>query len=341
MFHIEKIYSQHVVSDWLPNTAKCLLKKWYESSQELIQLGLPCSSGALKGDALKKFQSLAVAEGHRILDFMVQEVQTAFWRDVAKPVKEYLESSLRTLSEQKVHLLELEQFLALQAEEIRKGLKLEEFSSSVVDKAKKALDERQDDSPFKLGRLPALKKKLSQNLEENKPRLDVDAARRSISTFLRTVLVGPSQVSEGLLSLKHEDDTGKVSVTLNAQHIVGVCLRKLSVNFTTLKSNQDLEKKVIEKAVAVQETETCHTTRQRIYKQMNRYAEALDKLVKMHCDVSSSEAPPDSKSILVRWWPEDALTVAKDDSWGDDETDNTKFKSEKCNWVQAAMKEKK
>ena len=210
-----------------------------------------------------------------------------------------------------------------------------------MDKAKKALDERQDDSPFKLGRLPALKKKLSQNLEENKPRLDVDAARRSISTFLRTVLVGPSQVSEGLLSLKHEDDTGKVSVTLNAQHIVGVCLRKLSVNFTTLKSNQDLEKKVIEKAVAVQETETCHTTRQRIYKQMNRYAEALDKLVKMHCDVSSSEAPPDSKSILVRWWPEDALTVAKDDSWGDDETDNTKFKSEKCNWVQAAMKEKK
>ena len=62
MFHIEKIYSQHVVSDWLPNTAKCLLVKWDQACQEVVGLGIPRSSGSLKGAALTAFKEQARAE---------------------------------------------------------------------------------------------------------------------------------------------------------------------------------------------------------------------------------------------------------------------------------------
>ena len=253
---------------------------------------------------------------------------------MAKPLKEYLETSLQRLTQQPVHLLEVERFLKTQADQMCAGLPLQQFPGDVLKKANSDLDAKGKGLPFRLGRLPNVSKALSKNLEGNKPTLDVAAAKKGISEFIKSVLVGPGPSDS--LSMQGVGSYGKVRLSINVVHVVFVCLRKLSAAFKTLGSVEDLADRVIQPALAIQEKESCHVTRERLFNQMNRYAEALEKLEMME---GKALTQPDRHVVdtLVKWWPSNAKNVQYGTALGNDEEENTKFKSERSNRVLHAM----
>ncbi|CAE7335694.1 KLHL4 [Symbiodinium sp. CCMP2456] len=336
--NISRAYSWHVAQNWLPLTAKCLLAVWTGCCEELVEMGLPFTSGQLEGAALEKFKAAASHELMCRFGFLVERTQELFWSTAAKPVKDYLKQQLEAVEKQEVKLLELPTFLETACKDILSKLPLEPFAPGLLEEALTALGPREEDA-FRLERLPRLIEEVKKKLREAQPRLDVKMAREGVGDVLQSAFVEHRHLTMQV------DEKGMVKVSVDSETLATRCLTAVAGAFQGFGSERQFETEVSLPALEATKTapEACLDRRRQVFARMEKCAEALEKLAKTRTslaeslDASSKALEPRSK-VLQHWLQGEAVPVACAVVSGDSEEDES-FNSPACNFIASILKE--
>ncbi|CAE7244321.1 MX1 [Symbiodinium microadriaticum] len=336
--NISRAYSWHVAQNWLPLTAKRLLAVWTGCCEELVEMGLPFTSGQLEGAALEKFKAAASHELQCRFCFVVERTHELFWSTAAKPVKDHLKQQLEAVEKQQVKLLELPMFLETACKDILSKLPLEPFAPGLLEEALTALGPREEDF-FRLERLPHLIEEVKKKLQETQPRLDVKMAREGVAEVLKSVFIEHRHLTMQV------DQKGMVKVSFDSETLATRCLGAVAGAFQGFGSEKQFENDVILPALEATQTvpEACLDRRRQVFARMEKCAEALEKLVKTRTslaeslDVSGKALEPRSK-VLQHWLQGEAVPSACEIVSGDSPEDQS-FNSAACNFITSVLKD--
>lgn len=307
--------------------------RWKGCCTELRNLGLPRSSGNLTGAALEDLKRAASTDLRKRIAFVVDRTNSTFWTSLAKPLKDYLTNEITKICQRQIRVLELDEYLQKSLAQIKQNLPINPVSPADLHEALAALEQPGNDA-FKLERLPQTIGRVRANLQRNQASLDVAAAKAKVDEFLEDVF---NPMSANGILCQMSQDNAIVSFSCNAPFVSACCLRELSTCFKAIRTNDELQKLIIDPALAQQEEETCYPGRQRIFDKMKRIAEALEKMIDMKMSRSQEDLEP--QDVLASWWTKNLITEECKFGHGDNESDKG-FVEPACNFVVAVMKNK-